>query len=37
MLVLFKLHRLPNGEVREPKQQNLQVPLPGDKIQIPIQ
>jgi hypothetical protein len=36
-LVLFKLHPLPNGQVREPTLQNLQVPLPGDKIDIPIQ
>jgi hypothetical protein len=37
MLVLFKLHRLPNGQVREPTTQNLQVALPGDKIEIPIE
>jgi hypothetical protein len=37
MLVLFKLHRLPNGQVRDPTTQNLQVALPGDKIEIPIE
>ena len=37
VLVLFKLHPLPGGEVREPSRQNLQVALPGDKIDIPIE
>lgn len=37
ILVLFKLHPLPNGEVRDPAAQNLQVALPGDKIEIPIE
>jgi hypothetical protein len=37
MLVLFKLHPLPGGEVREPVDRNLQVPLPGDKIGIPVE
>lgn len=36
-LVLFKLHPLPNGETRDPGSQNLQIPLPDDKIEIPIQ
>jgi hypothetical protein len=36
-LVLFKLHPLPDGQTRSPGDQNLQVPLPGDKIDIPIQ
>jgi hypothetical protein len=36
-LVLFKLHPLPGGEVRDPTRQNLQVPLPDDKMDIPIQ
>lgn len=36
-LVLFKLHPLPGGQVRETGQQNLKLPLPGDKIDIPIQ
>jgi hypothetical protein len=36
VLVLFKLHSLPAGQVRDPAMQNLQVPLPGDKIDIPI-
>lgn len=37
VLVLFKLHPLPGGEIRDVSVQNLQVPLPGDKIEIPIQ
>ena len=37
VLVLFKLHRLPGGRVRSPGDQNLQVVLPGDKIEIPIE
>jgi hypothetical protein len=37
VLVLFKLHPLPNGQVRETDGQNLQVELPGDKIEIPIE
>jgi len=37
VLVLFKLHRLPSGAVRDASLQNLQVPLPGDKIEIPVQ
>lgn len=37
VLVLFKLHPLPEGRAREPEEQNLQVPLPGDRIEIPIQ
>jgi len=37
VLVLFKLHPLANGLVREPSQENLQVVLAGDKIQIPIE
>jgi hypothetical protein len=37
VLVLFKLHPLPNGEVRQPGEQNLQIPLPGDKIDIPVE
>ncbi len=37
VLVLFKLHPLANGEVRSQQDQNLQVPLPGDKIDIPVQ
>jgi hypothetical protein len=36
-LVLFKLHPLPGGKVRNPGEQNLQIPLPGDKIEIPIE
>ena len=36
VLVLFKLHPLPAGQVREPREENLQVALPGDKIDIPI-
>jgi 4-amino-4-deoxy-L-arabinose transferase-like glycosyltransferase len=37
VLVLFKLHPLPGGRIRSPGDQNLQVPLPGDKIDIPVQ
>ena len=36
-LVLFKLHPLPGGRVRSPGDQNLQVPLPGDKFDIPVE
>ena len=37
VLYLFKLHPLPNGEVREQKIMNLQVVLPDDKIDIPVE
>jgi hypothetical protein len=37
VLVLFKLHPLPNGRVREIEGANLQVPLPGDRIEIPVE
>jgi hypothetical protein len=37
VLVLFKLHPLPGGEVRSYGDRNLKVPLPGDKIEIPLQ
>jgi hypothetical protein len=37
ILVLFKLHPLPGGRVRDPVGKNLQVPLPGDKIDIPVE
>jgi len=37
VLVLFKLHPLPGGQVRNPADQNLQMPLPDDKIEIPIE
>jgi 4-amino-4-deoxy-L-arabinose transferase-like glycosyltransferase len=36
-LVLFKLHALPGGKTRSPGDENLQLPLPGDKIEIPIE
>ena len=36
VLVLFKLHPLPEGQMRIYGEENLQVPLPGDKILIPI-
>jgi hypothetical protein len=36
-LALFKLHPLPGGQTRDPGTQNLQMPLPDDKIEIPIQ
>jgi len=37
LLVLFKLHPLPSGEVRDPSQQNLKIVLPEDKIDIPVE
>jgi len=37
MLYLFKLHPLPNGQVRSQAGHALQVPLPGDKIDIPVE
>jgi hypothetical protein len=37
LLVLFKLHPLAGGQVRNPADQNLQVPLPDDKIEIPME
>ena len=37
ILVLFRLHRWPGGQVREPEGGNLQVALPEDKIDIPIE
>ncbi len=37
LLVLFKLHPLPHGQVRDPGDQNLKIALPGDKIDIPIE
>jgi 4-amino-4-deoxy-L-arabinose transferase-like glycosyltransferase len=36
VLVLFKLHPLPGGQVREPGNQNLQIQLPDDKIDIDV-
>jgi hypothetical protein len=36
VLVLFKLHPLPGG-AREVEGTNLQEPLPGDRIEIPVQ
>jgi hypothetical protein len=37
VLVLFKLHPIPGGKTRSPSDQNLQLPLLGDKIEIPIE
>lgn len=37
VLVLFKLHPLPDGEVRLIRGDNLQTPLPEDKIYIPVE
>jgi hypothetical protein len=37
LLVLFKLHPLPGGKVRDPQKQDLRDPLPEDAIQIPMQ
>jgi hypothetical protein len=36
-LVLFKLHPLPGGQVRNPDNQNLQIPLHEDRIEIPVE
>ncbi|MGA8672740.1 MAG: glycosyltransferase family 39 protein [Terracidiphilus sp.] len=36
-LVLFKLHPLPNGHVRDQVDQNLQIQLPEDRFDIPIE
>lgn len=36
-LVLFKLHPLPNGQVRDQHDKNLQVQLPDDKFDIDIE
>jgi hypothetical protein len=36
-LVLFKLHPLPDGQVRKYEGRNLAVALPEDKIEIPIE
>jgi dolichyl-phosphate-mannose-protein mannosyltransferase len=36
-LVLFKLHPLPNGHVRDQVDQNLQIELPEDRFDIPIE
>ena len=37
LLVLFKLHPLPNGEERNPGAENLKIVLPGDKIDVLIE
>jgi hypothetical protein len=37
VLVLFKLHPLHGGKVRDAGDQNLQVPLPGDKIEVEVE
>lgn len=37
VLVLFKLHPLPAGKVRDQHDESLAAPLPGDKIDIPIE
>ena len=37
LLVLFKLHPLPGGRVRDPGAGDLEEPLPGDKIEISVQ
>jgi hypothetical protein len=37
LLVLFKLHPLPNGRLRDPSQQNLRIVLPDDKIDVPVE
>ena len=37
MLVLFKLHPMPDGQERLINGDNLQKPLPEDKILIPVE
>ena len=37
VLVLFKLHPLPAGIVRDQGDQNTRIPLPDDKIEVPIE
>jgi hypothetical protein len=37
LLVLFKLHPLPGGEIRDSNVQDLKMPLPGDTIDIPVE
>lgn len=37
VLVLFELHPLPNGKVRDQADENLQVVLPDDKIDIDVE
>jgi len=37
VIYLFKLHPLPSGVVRSEEGKALQVPLPGDKIDIPVE
>jgi hypothetical protein len=37
VLVLFKLHPLPGGQVRDPDDQDLQVPLPDDKFEVQVE
>ena len=37
VLYLFKLHPLPNGEVRDENKMNLKIALPDDKIDIPVE
>jgi hypothetical protein len=37
VLVLFKLHPLPNGQARAINGKNLQAPLPGDQIDVPVE
>jgi len=37
VLVLFKLHPLPRGKVRDESDTDMQGPLPDDKIEIPVE
>ncbi len=37
LLVLFKLHPLPGGEVRNPSDPRLSDVMPGDKIDVPVE
>jgi Dolichyl-phosphate-mannose-protein mannosyltransferase len=37
VLVLFKLHPLPGGRVRDPADENLRNPFPEDKFDVPLE
>lgn len=37
LLILFKLHPLPNGQVRDEGEQNLQIEMPEDSFTAPIE
>jgi hypothetical protein len=37
VLVLFKLHPLPNGKVRDQHDESLRDVMPGDRIAVPVE